>query len=83
MLYEIWDAETANMVGGFETEGEAWEMLGLAFAECGPEHVAGLILGVEEDNGESRLIASGSTLADLVGQRRATLAGSAAGRGHG
>ena len=70
MPYEIWVADTANLLCAFDSEDEAWEMLGQALDAHGPDYVASLIFGVEDEAGESRLIATGPNLVERTIDRR-------------
>ena len=75
MAYELWDGETANIVGAFESEAAAFAAVGRALQEHGPAYVASLVLGRENDDGDSVLIATGS---DLVERATEFLAGTVA-----
>ena len=66
MVYEVWNAETANIVGAFDSEADALSAIGRVIEEHGPAYVASLILGVEDDDGESTLIAEGVDLVERV-----------------
>ena len=75
MVYELWDGETANIVGAFESEAAAIAAVGRALQEQGPAYVASLVLGRENEDGDSVLISTGS---DLVERATAFLAGTVA-----
>ena len=60
--YEVWDTETNNLVGGFETEHDAL----VALDEHGDGYVETLLLGYGNRRGRSRLIAMGPDLVERV-----------------
>ncbi len=70
MAYEVWDTETNNMLGGYETEDAALAVLDRALEEHGSDYVASLLLGYENSRGRSRLIAMGPALVERVRARR-------------
>ena len=69
MAYEIWDTETNNLLGTYEAEDAALEVLSRALREHGAGYVETLLLGYENKRGRSRLIATGSSLVDRVRTR--------------
>ena len=71
MVYDVWDSETANIVGAFESQPEALDALGHALDEHGPGYVSVLVLGLEDDAGDTTLIATGDELVRLVQENRA------------
>lgn len=70
MAYEVWDTETSNLIGAYETEDAALAALHHDLGEHDGDYVATLLLGHENNRGRSRLIAMGPDLVDLVRARR-------------
>jgi hypothetical protein len=66
MTYELWSGPSANIVGAFETEHDALGALREVAERNGPEYVATLALMVEDDAGETTLLAEGRDLMRLV-----------------
>ena len=66
MIYELWDSSTANLVGAYDSEAAALEVIGQALREHGATYVTSLVLGQEDDDGESVLIATGNDLVRRV-----------------
>ena len=63
MVYELWELSAGNRIGEYETEDEALrEVLG-TIALYGPERIDTMLLDVEDDAGETRIIAEGPELA--------------------
>ncbi len=62
MTYELWSAISGNLVGAYSSEEAALESARRAVARNGPEYVESLALVVEDDSGESHLIAEGRDL---------------------
>ena len=50
MHWELWDTETGNLVGDYDTEAEALAVVRAALARHGPDAAAWLALGVEHDD---------------------------------
>jgi hypothetical protein len=62
MIFEIWERETANLVGSYETEAEALRLVRDLIDEYGPDSASSLLLGCEADNGQSTVVAEGQDL---------------------
>lgn len=62
MTYELWSGTSGNLVGSFGTAEQALEAVRHAAARNGEEYVADLALIVEDDRGDSRLLAEGPQL---------------------
>jgi hypothetical protein len=79
MRYDLWDVESGNSLGTYESEDEALAVVRTLIAHFGPRYADVLDLGSEDDHGNARLIASGAALTALamaavepsVGSRRA------------
>jgi hypothetical protein len=67
MTYELWSGISGNMVGAYPSQDEALNAVRLAAVRNGPEYVESLALVVEDDDGESHLIAEGQQLARRIG----------------
>jgi len=64
MAYEIWDTESRNLQGTYDTEAAALAVVARAIAEHGEPYAESLLLGYEDSSGRSRLIAVGRDLVD-------------------
>jgi hypothetical protein len=64
--YELWNTKTSNAVGDFDTEAEALAVVREAIQRHGRGYADMLMLGCEDDAGESRAIAAGQELAELA-----------------
>lgn len=49
MLYELWDTQTGNLVGEYESEAAALAVVRGALSRYGPDVAAWLALGAEHD----------------------------------
>lgn len=66
MTYEVWDTETNNLVGAFDTKREALALIRAVVHNHGREYVATFALGNHAPRGRMRAIAEGSQLAELA-----------------
>lgn len=64
VLYELWDVETANLVGSYDSEEAALEDVANAVLAHGRSAVETLLLGRENADGGSQPIAEGPALVD-------------------
>ena len=65
--YELWDSDSANLIGTYPTEQDALRVLHRALAVDGPAAFAGLVLTEEDGVREvPRVIAAGSELVRYV-----------------
>ncbi len=71
MTYELWDTESRNLVGTYESESEALDFVCRVAREKGWEAAEMLALGEEEKAGRPSLLASGGELAKRARLRRA------------
>jgi hypothetical protein len=62
MIYQLWDTETANMVGAFETEDAALRLVRDAARLRGRAYVDAWALECEDDQGRVEPIAEGEAL---------------------
>ena len=62
MSYELWDTQTRNLVETFETEEEALAAVRALVMVNAEVYPAALALALEDDNGETTLIAQGQQL---------------------
>jgi hypothetical protein len=62
MTYELWSGASGNLLGAFPNEREAFDAVRRAAETNGPAYVESLALIVEDDAGESELIAGGREL---------------------
>ena len=63
LVYQLWDADTGNLIGEFDTETDALVAVRDAFALHGREYAEALALGTIDDTGHPEHVAAG---ADLV-----------------
>jgi hypothetical protein len=63
MSYELWDIETRNIIGTFESEAQALHATRDLIARNAPAYPDALALVFEDDQGESSLIVKGPRLA--------------------
>jgi hypothetical protein len=61
--YALWDLETGNLVGAYDTEDAALAVVRRSIAQCGRGSVVALALA-RESPGRTRNIAQGEALAD-------------------
>lgn len=61
--FALWDLETGNLVGAYETEEAALAVVRRSIAEHGSDSVAGLALA-RESRGRTTSIAAGIALAE-------------------
>jgi len=64
MIYELWNTTTSNAVGDFESEAEALAVVRKAIDRHGRDYANMLLLGCEDEDGESHAIAQGRELAE-------------------
>jgi hypothetical protein len=65
--FELWDSDSANLIGSYSTEMDALRVLHKALAVDGPPAFAGLVLTEEDDvSEEPKVIAAGADLVRYV-----------------
>jgi hypothetical protein len=64
MAYELWDTDSRNVVGEYDSEAEALAVVRQAIDRDGPDAANSLMLAFEDRTGRSRMIASGAELVD-------------------
>lgn len=64
MAYELWDVETANLVGDYDTEVAALAVVRRSIGVHGRGTVDALALAYEDSEGEAHPIAAGAALAE-------------------
>lgn len=65
--FELWDAQNASLVGTYQTQAAAIEVVRRSVADFGPSSVDSLVLTEETDDGaDPRVVASGSELTSLA-----------------
>lgn len=67
--FELWNAQSGNLLGSFATEELALTAVREAIQRNGKEYAEILALGREDSRGNSRIVASGHQLAERVVQR--------------
>jgi hypothetical protein len=66
VIFEIWNATSANLVDSYPTEAEAWDAL-VALAEAhGIGYLTRLALAREDDQGMTTALAVGQELVDQI-----------------
>lgn len=66
MVYEIWDLDSGNRLGEYDTRDEALTEVKHALEAHGERYAATLLLDVEDDQGRTHLIAKGAQLVALA-----------------
>lgn len=61
--YDLWDVEAGNLVGTFDTEGEALGLVRDLLDANGSDYADALDLGCVDEQGAFRTIATGAALA--------------------
>jgi hypothetical protein len=69
--FELWDVGAGNVVGSFETEDEALDVVASLLDAYGPDYAGELTLSRRDEAGTSTLIATGKRLAESSGRRAA------------
>jgi hypothetical protein len=75
MIYELWDTESRNLIGTYDSEAAALAAVAALAERYGTDAIASLMLGCEDGRGRSRQLASGADLAArarIAGHRSAT-----------
>lgn len=75
MTYELWDTDSANLVGAYGTEAEALHIVRQTLAAAGEGRVLTWALAREENNGETTLLAAGTALVQRAGHAHRTATG--------
>jgi hypothetical protein len=65
-IYELWDFESGNQIGSYESEAAALDDVRDSLAQYGEQSVESLLLG-RECNGQTELVAKGAALLELAG----------------
>ncbi len=68
-VFALWDLETGNLVGAFDTEAAARAVAERALEDLGPEGVETLVLVHEDERGELTTVAEGLDLVRGAGRR--------------
>jgi len=66
MTFEVWDQATGNLIGEFAEASDAYQLVGEILQDEGLAGVRSLTLLVEDDQGNSKQVASGDQLASLA-----------------
>ena len=66
MTYELWSAPSGNIVGAFSTENEALSAVREVADRNGSDYVESLALMVEDDSGQTELLAEGDDLLRMI-----------------
>jgi len=65
-MFQLWEAESANLVGSYESEDAALMIVRKAIEQHGRDAVDSLVLLREGTRGHLATIAEGTVLADLA-----------------
>ena len=79
--FELWNAESGNLLGSFATEELALEAVREAIQRNGERYGDILALGCENSRGRSKVVASGSQLIERAAQHRSPSLSSVTERG--
>jgi hypothetical protein len=63
MYFELWDQESGNSLGDYDSEAEALAIVRDMLAENEPDYADMLSLGCTQDDGTFAIVASGASLA--------------------
>jgi hypothetical protein len=63
MIWTIWDLDSGNLVGTYDTEQEALAVLRSAIKAYGASYTDGLVLGREDSEGRPKALVEGQELA--------------------
>jgi hypothetical protein len=66
MFYDLWDLESGNIIGDFDSEAEALTVVHDLLEVNGPSFAGTLSLGCTEDDGSFRIVAQGRPLAVMA-----------------
>ena len=66
MYYEIWDLESGNLIGDFDTQDEALRLVREMLDTYGVDVAMTFALGEGDANGDSTAIAQGAELVELA-----------------
>ena len=64
-IFELWDMDTRNLVGTYETQEAALDIVRKTVRRHGHKHTESLALGTEDSRGNVRAVAAGQALTDL------------------
>jgi hypothetical protein len=67
-VFALWDLETGNLVGAFDTEAAARAVAERALKDLGPGSVETLVLVYEDERGELTTVAEGLELVRGAGR---------------
>jgi hypothetical protein len=70
VAYEIWDESSGNMLGSWETEREALNLVDELFQTDGPAAVEGLVLAHEDGAGHTMSLGDGMGLLERARRQR-------------
>jgi hypothetical protein len=65
-MFQLWDMESANLLGSYATEDAALSVVWQAIEKHGAEAIATLMLLREEADGRSTLLAESTGLVELA-----------------
>jgi hypothetical protein len=66
MTFQLWEAESADLIGSYESEDAALAIVRRAIEQHGREAVDTLVLLRRETRGELSAVSEGAALADLA-----------------
>lgn len=69
-MYELWDADSRNVIRFFENASEADDVLSARVRDSGPAILNGLFLIHEDENEDSELIAEGQAILVIIKRLR-------------
>ena len=64
MTFELWETESGNIIGGYQTEAAALQAVREVVCPHGAEVVQSWLLTQEDKRGRSKALLSGSALAE-------------------
>jgi hypothetical protein len=66
VIYDLWDSESGNIIGTFDTKEEALSVVRQALAKHGAEYVETLLFGQQDSRGQTKAIARGKKLVQIA-----------------
>jgi hypothetical protein len=64
--YELWETTSGNLVGTYSTQRDALDVIEQGIKRHGPHYADTFLLGYEEPDGDSHVLAEGQDLVDLA-----------------
>lgn len=66
MIFELWDTRSTNIINAYDNGRDALALVLSGIERNGPNDTDTLVLVVEDDNGDTHLVAQGEELAEMA-----------------